>query len=167
MRCLNLLLIVLSLNLYSFHVESKQFQEVDLETVIADEPKGCSGRYREKFFTNLTQTFSDDCYRAWKYGVSYASELRYFYSVLCQPGCRAALGRLEEECGFPMDAEYSKDKLRQVCARNEVGENCYSLALDRSSEVSLVYAECWEEEEEEEEGRNKHCSAKCEEAIGM
>lgn len=144
-----------SLNL----VVSEQLQEHQRAGI--EGHKSCKARYKEELVINLTHSSSNDCYRAWKYGVSNTDELESFYGVLCQPGCSAVLSRLEESCGATEGDEYSVEQLRHTCARNEAGKLCYALALEESSTMSRVYAQCWEEEE----GDKDSCSKDCKEAI--
>ena len=133
-----IVLIVFSLN----PVESEHLQALP-ETDNDPATDSCKGRYEEEFF--ITTPASTDCYRAWKYGASYIDELWQYYGGLCDPNCIEVLGRLEKKCGIPGDAEYSMEQLRHVCAKNEAGKHCYTLALDKGGEVSHVYTQCWEE----------------------
>lgn len=155
--------VLLFLSLNVLHTAKGKLLHPGLEKN-GESAKSCTDRYREKYFINLTtQASDDDCYEAWKYGASNVEQLGHFYSVVCEPRCTEALHRLEEECGIPEDnAEYSMEQLKYICARNNFGRVCYTLVLDESSsEMSQVYAQCWEE-------RDSHqCREDCRKAIGM
>ena len=118
----------------------------------------CSGRERKTVFSHITL---EDCYRAWKYGVTYVDEIEGFYTALCQPDCFAALQSLEDQCGASEDTEYSIEYLDNVCAKNEAGVSCYQVAMMESDLMQRVYANCWALDN----GGGHGCSQECHNTI--